>query len=125
MSRPYGVEVPMSDGEQTQLPNVPDLVPARMLNEFAYCPRLAYLEWVQGDFVDSADTVDGRFHHRKVDKETGALPTAEQLAEAEDDEKLHARSIYLSGPTVGLVLKRLRALRQANATSVAIRRRPP
>ena len=23
------------------------LIPARMLNEFVYCPRLAYLEWVQ------------------------------------------------------------------------------
>ena len=41
--------------------DVPNLVPARMLNEFAYCPRLAYLEWVQGDFTDSADTADGRF----------------------------------------------------------------
>ena len=25
------------------------LLPARMVNEFAYCPRLAYLEWVQGE----------------------------------------------------------------------------
>lgn len=25
------------------------LVPARMLNEFAYCPRLMYLEWVDGE----------------------------------------------------------------------------
>jgi hypothetical protein len=31
--------------------NVPNLVPARMLNECAYCPRLAYLEWVQGEFA--------------------------------------------------------------------------
>jgi len=37
----------------------PDLVPARILNEFAYCPRLAYIEWVQGEFADSADTVEG------------------------------------------------------------------
>ena len=43
-----------------------DLVPARMLNEFAYCPRLAYLEWVQGEFADSVDTVEGRFQHRRV-----------------------------------------------------------
>jgi CRISPR-associated protein Cas1 len=28
--------------------DVPELIPARMPNEFAYCPRLAYLEWVQG-----------------------------------------------------------------------------
>lgn len=25
------------------------LLPARMLNEYQYCPRLAYLEWVQGE----------------------------------------------------------------------------
>lgn len=25
---------------------VPDLVPVRMVNEFTYCPRLFFLEWV-------------------------------------------------------------------------------
>jgi CRISPR-associated protein Cas1 len=85
--------------------DVPDLVPARMLNEFAYCPRLAYLEWVQGDFADSADTVEGRFHHRRVDKETGELPAPERLAEAQPPEKLHARSVYLSAPKMGLVAR--------------------
>ena len=40
-------------------PRIPDLVPARMLNEYAYCPRLAYLEWVQGEFADSVDTIEG------------------------------------------------------------------
>jgi CRISPR-associated protein Cas1 len=86
-------------------PDVPDLVPARMLNEFTYCPRLAYLEWVQGDFADSADTVEGRFHHRKVDKESGDLPAPDALPEAAAAEKLHARSIYLSAPKVGLVAR--------------------
>ena len=52
---------------------VPELVPARMLNEFAYCPRLCYLEWVQGEFAHSADTSDGRFQHRRVDQPTGNL----------------------------------------------------
>ena len=52
---------------------MPVLVPARMLNEYTYCPRLMYLEWVQGDFVDSADTVDGRHQHRRVDRASGAL----------------------------------------------------
>jgi len=37
------------------------LLPARMLNEFVYCPRLAYLEWVQAEWADSADTAEGRF----------------------------------------------------------------
>jgi CRISPR-associated protein Cas1 len=87
------------------VPDVPDLVPARMLNEFAYCPRLAYLEWAEGDFADSADTVEGRFHHRKVDKESGALPPADRLPEDATSDKLHARSIYLSAPKVGLVAR--------------------
>ncbi len=80
---------------------VPDLVPARMLNEHAYCPRLAYLEWVQGDFADSADTVDGRWQHRNVDKESGGLPEPERLGDA----TCHARSLSLSAPGVGLVAK--------------------
>jgi hypothetical protein len=46
----------------------PGLLPARMLNEFAYCPRLCYLEWVQGKFADNADTVGGRVHHGAVDR---------------------------------------------------------
>ena len=36
--------------------SAPGPLPARMLNEFAYCPRLCYLEWVQGEFADSVDT---------------------------------------------------------------------
>ncbi len=32
------------------------LVPARMVNEWVYCPRLAYLEWVEGEWADSGDT---------------------------------------------------------------------
>lgn len=54
--------------ETQQQQDVPDLVPARMLNEFAYCPRLAYLEWVQGEFADNLETLEGRFGHRRVDK---------------------------------------------------------
>jgi len=80
-------------------PEVPELIPARMLNEHTYCPRLAYLEWVQGDFADSADTVEGRFHHRKVDREAGALP-------AEDGrERVHARSVLLSASRLGFIAR--------------------
>jgi len=42
------------------------LLPARMVNEYQYCPRLAYLEWVQGEWAESADTVEGRYRHRRV-----------------------------------------------------------
>jgi CRISP-associated protein Cas1 len=83
------------------LPVLPELVPARMLNEHTYCPRLAYLEWVQGDFADSADTVEGRFHHRTTSAETGALPEPNELGDA----RLHARSVLLSGPNAGLIAR--------------------
>jgi CRISPR-associated protein Cas1 len=69
--------------------DLPELIPARMLNEFAYCPRLCYIEWVQGEFLDSADTVDGRFQHRRVD--VGSDNVSEEF------EKFHVRSVYLSG----------------------------
>lgn len=79
------------------------LLPARMVNEFVYCPRLAYLEWVQGEWDDSADTVHGRATHRRVDAaKSQQMPVASEL---EDDEKLHARSITLSSNQLGLIAK--------------------
>ena len=84
---------------------VPELVPARMLNEFAYCPRLCYLEWVQGEFAHSADTIDGRFQHRRVDRPTGnlALPPPEDDADA--SEEIHARSVLLSDEALGAIAR--------------------
>ena len=84
-----------------------DLVPARMLNEYAYCPRLCYLEWVQGEFADSADTVDGRFQHRRVDRPSGNLPllNADYDASPLDEEKIHARSVLLSDETLGAIAR--------------------
>jgi hypothetical protein len=34
-----------------------------MLDEFAYYPRLAYLERFQGEFADNLDMMEGRFRH--------------------------------------------------------------
>ena len=76
------------------------LVPARMVNEYQYCPRLAYLEWVQGEWADSADTVEGRHAHRRVNRDGGTLPAPRDLA-----EKLHARSITLSSERLGLIAR--------------------
>lgn len=78
------------------------LLPARMVNEYQYCPRLAYLEWVQGEWADSSDTVDGRHKHRRVDKPAGELPEA---GSADDDERFHARSITLSSNRLGLIAR--------------------
>ena len=54
----------------------PELLPARMVNEFVYCPRLFYLMHVEGQFAESVDTIDGRFVHRRVDGGNGGLPAS-------------------------------------------------
>ncbi|GAB4176083.1 MAG: CRISPR-associated endonuclease Cas1 [Rhodocyclaceae bacterium] len=78
------------------------LLPARMVNEYQYCPRLAYLEWVQGEWGDSADTVEGRAAHRRVDRPGGELP---EPGRAEQGERIHARSVTLSSRRLGLIAK--------------------
>jgi len=90
----------------------PRLVPARMLNEFAYCPRLFHLEWVQGEFAHSEDTLKGALVHRQVDEESGSLPPPDELA-AED--RIAARSVLLSSPDLGMIA-RLDLLEGANGT---------
>lgn len=72
------------------------LLPARMLNEFTYCPRLFYLEWVQGEFVDNEFTVEGRTAHRRVDARSGAMPPAGA------DAPFEVRSVALSSERLGL-----------------------
>ena len=104
--------IPAKSGVEIAQEIPPDLVPARMVNEYAYCPRLAYLEWVQGEFADSVDTVEGRFQHRRVDRPSGelpALPTEESLDPAAGDaqsmETVHARSVLLSDTTLGAIAR--------------------
>lgn len=70
---------------------VPSVIPVRMLNEFAYCPRLSYLEWSQGEWADSADTLDGKHAHRRVDVEETGRP------------RLHERSVKLSSEALGII----------------------
>lgn len=79
--------------------DVPELVPARMVNEYAYCPRLFYLEWVQQEFADNLDTAEGRAHHRRVDQPEGRAPLPEE------GELRVARSVQLSSEELGLVAK--------------------
>ena len=71
-----------------------------MVNEYVYCPRLAYLEWVQGEFAHNADTIEGALKHRRVDKGGGALPE-----EPKEDEPIHARSVNLSSTRLGIIAK--------------------
>jgi CRISPR-associated protein Cas1 len=59
-----------------------DLLPARMLNEFVYCPRLFYYEHVEGIFLHNADTKKGAADHTRVDAGKGALPRSKKKAAA-------------------------------------------
>jgi CRISPR-associated protein Cas1 len=78
---------------------VPDYLPARMLNEFVYCPRLFFYEWVDGLFAHNADTLDGAHRHERHDRKE------DELLPPEDAERIHARSITLSSETHGVIAK--------------------
>lgn len=80
----------------------PDYLPARMLNEFVYCPRLFYYEWVEGVFVHNRETVEGAIRHATVDGKEDSLTPAEELA---PEDRLHSRSVTLSSDTHQLIAK--------------------
>ena len=101
----------MTEGEQLSLvlpaPPAGDdtpLVPARMVNEFVYCPRLAYLMWTQAEWTETGDTVDGKRVHARVDRPGPPLP-APQDVEAEPDEDFVARSLLLSSAALGVIAR--------------------
>ena len=77
-------------------------IPARMLNEFAYCPRLFYLEYVEGLFAHNQFTVEGAARHARVDKKEQELPSG---ADADLRETVHARSVTLSSEHHGVIAK--------------------
>ena len=89
-------------------------IPARMLNEFVYCPRLFYYEFVEGLFEHSADTLRGQAAHKRVDAGKGAMPAAEKTKEKDTKDKgeadaepetIHARSVWLASDRLGVSAK--------------------
>jgi CRISPR-associated protein Cas1 len=107
----------------------PQQIPARMLNEFVYCQRLFYYEFVDGVFVESADTLRGEAIHQRVDSGSGALPKAKRKADADkpgaeketsaateatsqeaetknaEPETIHSRSVQMGSERLGVVAK--------------------
>ncbi|MGB9610634.1 MAG: CRISPR-associated endonuclease Cas4g/Cas1g [Bryobacteraceae bacterium] len=79
---------------------LPDYLPARMVNEYAYCPRLFFYEWVEGIFVESADTIEGKQQHRRVDREGTPMAPG---GEAEGEWK--TRSVTLSSERHRLIAR--------------------
>ncbi len=108
-------------------------LPARMVNEYCYCPRLFYLEYVDGLFAHNADTVGGVARHARVDKAADELPAggadakkarssrsrkksavadSESAAPADAanqppsaPEPIHARSVTLASERYGVLAK--------------------
>lgn len=101
-----------------------------MLNEFVYCPRLFYYEYVEGVFAENAHTVRGSSIHKRVDAGSGSLaPAATQTspestagpatdepsasgssaagsdATAAPPEQIHSRSVSLGSEKLGVVAK--------------------
>jgi len=107
--------------DQSALPDLPSAtpaepLPARMLNEFVYCPRLFYYEFVEGVFVHNADTMRGAAIHTRVDSGSGAMPPAEGglqraergqafQSETEEPEIIHSRSVSLGSERLGVTAK--------------------
>src|SRR5215471_21310438 len=75
------------------------LVPVRMVNEYVYCPRLAFLEWVDGEWADSGDTEEGRRAHVRVDAGGGKLPGP---GDTDDRPDFVARSVTLASEALGI-----------------------
>jgi CRISP-associated protein Cas1 len=78
----------------------PHILPARMVNEYVYCPRLFYYEFVEGLFADNADTLRGRAQHARQDAGKGAL-----AGEGEAPETIHARTVQLGSAELGVTAK--------------------
>lgn len=101
-------------------PGEDEPIPARMLNEFVYCPRLFYYEHVEGVFAPNADTKRGEALHARVDRGEGALPEARKsdagtAADAQaksgrpkseiEEETIHSRSVTLASDRLGVIAK--------------------
>jgi CRISPR-associated protein Cas1 len=80
---------------------LPDYLPARMINEFVYCPRLFYFEQVEGVFVHNEHTAEGEAQHKRVDQEGKSAPKPGE----ESEEPVIVRSITLSSDEHRVIAK--------------------
>jgi CRISPR-associated protein Cas1 len=94
------VPFPVLPAPKAPRADLPDYLPARMVNEFVYCPRLFFYEWVEGLFRESADTLEGAAQHKRVDARASELP-----APGNSEEKIHARSVTLSSERLKVIAK--------------------
>lgn len=55
-----------------------DLVPVRALNQFTYCPRLYYLQYVDAVMPVNEHVEGGLFDHRRIDEPELASKTRKE-----------------------------------------------
>lgn len=88
-----------------------DPLPVSQLAEFAYCPRLFYLQHVEGRWEDNVYTEEGKEVHRRVDRLDHVLPDPQppdeeqQEPETGDERPTISRSVSLSSERLGLSAK--------------------
>lgn len=87
-------------------------LPVRMLNEYAYCPRLFYFMHVDGRWADNVHTLDGQDVHRRVDRLDHVLPDptatgdGPESVDGEGDAPPRvSRSVSLGSERLGLSAK--------------------
>ncbi len=82
-------------------------LPVRMLNEYAYCPRLFFLMHVDGRWDNNAFTEEGRAVHARPDAVDTPLPEPASSAVAADSDQapVVSRSVSLTSATLGLTGK--------------------
>ncbi len=74
-------------------------LPVRMVNEYAYCPRLFHLMYVAERWDDNLYTAEGRSVHARLDEAADPLPPPPPDP---DEPPAVARSVSLGSETLGL-----------------------
>ena len=76
-----------------------DLIPVRALNQVTYCPRLYWLQYVEGLMVVNEHVEDGVVKHGRVNDPKAALRPRKER------ETVHTRSVALASEALGLTGK--------------------
>jgi CRISP-associated protein Cas1 len=79
--------------------DLPQLVPARMVNEFVFCPRFFHLAWSSGETGENDLTVDGKWIHRSVDVERG------RMGGPSESSSERVTSLTVSSERLGVITK--------------------
>ena len=91
----------------------PPVLPARMVNEFVYCPRFFHLAWSGKESGENDFTAEGKWIHRRIDRFDEGLPGADLGAPTV------RRSVTLESESLGLMAK-IDVVEAADGTAVPL-----